>query len=200
MKKERGKHLLFVLLLILGITGNTYVYATEDSGTAAEKLPEVEVMEYVNIREHPTTDARILGHIPGETVLQPLGKEENELGELWYQIRYEGITGYIRGTTVKPAVEENAQEEASKEVLTEEAAEEITKEPAAEEPMTRDAERLPSEEVTETEITEEQTISTQTTREAVHPIDRAAVLFFGGALFCLVPMVLLIRRIRKQQF
>lgn len=199
MKKGRGRQFLLVLLLIIGITGNTHVYATEDS--AAAETGKLVVVEYVNIREKPTTDARILGHIPGETVLEPLGAQKNELGELWYQIRYEGITGYIRETTVVPqkAQEEIAEETVAEETIIEEKAvteETVTEEMATQEPITQEP---VTEEPAETETPSKQEVSVQTTREAVNPIDKAASLFFGGAFLCLIPIALLIKKIRKQQ-
>lgn len=58
-------------------------------------------MEVVNIRENPSTDEEILGKIPRGTTLDYIDTITNTIGEVWYEVSYEDVYGFIKQSTVK---------------------------------------------------------------------------------------------------
>lgn len=67
---------------------------TGDSGK------RIQIMETINIRSGASTDTEIVGKIRQGETLSYLAETENELGETWYEIEYNGVCGYIRKDTV----------------------------------------------------------------------------------------------------
>lgn len=57
-------------------------------------------MQAVNIRENPSTDGEILGIIPTGETLEYIDVTTNPSGEVWYEISYENIYGFIKQSTV----------------------------------------------------------------------------------------------------
>lgn len=58
-------------------------------------------LEVVNIRENPSTDENILGKIPRGTTLDYIDVITNTIGEVWYEVSYEDISGFIKQSTVR---------------------------------------------------------------------------------------------------
>ena len=66
------------------------------SGSLAEKVGLVTATG-VNIRKGPSTETAVAGFVAGKnTVVQVLGSDSG-----WYQIKYNGVTGYIRSDLMK---------------------------------------------------------------------------------------------------
>lgn len=57
-------------------------------------------MQAVNIRENPSTAGEILGQIPSGIMLDYMDVITNPMGEVWYEISYEDVRGFIRQSTV----------------------------------------------------------------------------------------------------
>lgn len=58
-------------------------------------------MEVVNIRENPSTAEEILGKIPRGTTLDYIDTITNAIGEVWYEVSYEDINGFVKQSTVR---------------------------------------------------------------------------------------------------
>lgn len=64
-------------------------------------------LERVNIRESASTDAEILGSLPKNEEVRVLAICGNEIGEVWYQIIYKDLIGFVRNTSLKIEEDEN---------------------------------------------------------------------------------------------
>lgn len=92
---------------------NTSEMNTQVQGPVAEEenenennLPDsvekqIYTLEVVNIRENPSTDEEILGKIPRGTTLNYIDVITNTIGEVWYEVSYEDIQGFVKQSTVR---------------------------------------------------------------------------------------------------
>lgn len=172
----------------------------------SQKKQQIECAQNVNIRLQPTTEAEIVGRVPQHTILEPIQTQENEQGEIWYQIEYEGIMGFVRESAVdiieveetvenmETELQSNEEEFVEAEMQTgiEEDAEFI------EEKQDIKAEKSDKQDSNEKEKAEAE-IYRVTTRKAVNPIDRVAILLGLGILLSALLALLVIKLMRKQQ-
>lgn len=63
----------------------------------------IQITETINIRSGASTDTEIVGKIRQGETISYLDALENEIGETWYEIEYNGVYGYIRKDTVTEA-------------------------------------------------------------------------------------------------
>lgn len=63
----------------------------------------IQITETINIRSGASTDTEIVGKIRQGETISYLDALENEIGETWYEIEYNGVHGYIRKDTVTEA-------------------------------------------------------------------------------------------------
>lgn len=171
-----------------------------------QKKQQIECAQNVNIRLQPTTEAEIVGRVPQHTILEPIQTQENEQGEIWYQIEYEGITGFVRESTVDIIEVEEAVENREPESRTNE---EKSVEAETQTDIEEKAEVIEEKQDIKTEKSDKQDSNEQeksraeiqslTTRKAVNPIDRVAILLGLGILLSALLALLVIRLMRKQQ-
>lgn len=161
---------------------------------------QIEVMQNVNIREQPTTGAEIIGRVPQHTILEPLQVQENEAGERWYQISYEGIVGYVKESAVElietpqESEEEESQSEEMENVQVERVQEDLTESENVEYAYSDI-----QEEKKVTDETEKETAIQETTRKAVNPIDHIVVLFLSGIVLSFIPIIFVQKAFRKER-
>ena len=60
----------------------------------------IQVKEIVNVRGSASTASDVVGKIQKDTVLNVLSVQENELGEIWYEVAHENGRGFIRESGV----------------------------------------------------------------------------------------------------
>lgn len=80
--------------------GGTAQDGSMESGSLEDAEKRIQIMETINIRNGASTDTEIVGKIRQGETLSYLAETENELGETWYEIEYNGVRGYIRKDTV----------------------------------------------------------------------------------------------------
>lgn len=178
----------------------------EETGQSKESHNQINVIQNVNIREYPTTDAEIVGRVPSNTILESLQKQENEAGEIWYQISYEGVNGYIRESAVDiieieqgNEVETQEQPEQTKNTTATEIQEiTIPQEEAEDTPQSVQVVSKENNRVTEKER-EQAVVYQKTTRKAVNPIDEVVLFIMLGMVVSLLPVIFIMRRIRKKR-
>lgn len=183
-------------------------------------VQRIETVDNVNVREIPSTDAEIVGKVPHNTVLEPLQTQENENGETWYQIEYEGTVGYIRDTAVNMVTvalekeadgEEQSADDAqiingiseAQEIQGIDQKEEtasVEQIPTIEEEQKikteKDAEMMESDEKTDWGVQEP---DTKTSRKWVNPIDKVAIMLILGMVVSAVAIIYILKKIRKEQ-
>lgn len=193
--------------------------ALDESGQT--DMHYIETRNNVNIREQPSTAASIAGRIPQNTVLEPLQVYENDNGEIWYQIEYDGSVGYIRDTTVNSisqsiqnteAVRDSAESAGITETVQDETENSEGTESARNETESSEEEsfrEIKNAQETETEAakqqaqTEKQDAETaanqETTRKWANPIDKTVILLVLGVLISGFAAGYIVKRIRKEQ-
>lgn len=199
----------------LGIKGyikKEYVKQEIQEEIEIQKKQQIEFAQNVNIRLQPTTEAEIVGRVPQHTILEPVQTQENELGEIWYQIEYEGIIGFVRESTVDIIEVEETIENVEAEPQTsgtelvepetwisvEVGAETIKEEAKLDtEAEKDDAQEIDKQEKKSTEEREE--IYKVTTRRLVNPIDGVVVMLGLGILLSAFLALLVIKLMRKEQ-
>ena len=78
-----------------GFEGNNFA-----PGTAAMVISR----EYANLRAEPRLGSEILGSADRREIVDVLDRIGNpEDGFIWYQVMYQGVTGWIRGDLLQPA-------------------------------------------------------------------------------------------------
>ncbi len=55
----------------------------------------------VNVREAPSLDARTLGQIPAAGAVFPYERTVTAGGSTWYKVSYQGVSGYLLGSTAR---------------------------------------------------------------------------------------------------
>lgn len=74
----------------------------EDENNLPDSVKEqLFTMQVVNIRENPSTSAEVVGKIPSGTTLDYIDSTTNTMGEIWYEISYEDISGFVKQSTVQ---------------------------------------------------------------------------------------------------
>lgn len=189
-----------------GDSGENGQYGTEE---------QIQITETINIRSAASTETEIIGKIPQGVTLGCIAVQENEIGETWYEISYNGVHGYIRKSAVteQPGVIKEAPDTwadgngsasieqetvpAQEKAQTQEAfpaVSEETVEPFKNtEEKTENAEALGAEESTETEITDTEAAASG----RGFRIDWIAAAAFAGSLLCMAAMACLLRRMAR---
>lgn len=183
----------------------------ENEENEIEKKWQIEFKQNVNIRLQPTTEAEIVGRVPQYTILEPLQTQENDLGEVWYQIVYEGVTGFVRESAVDIIEIEDTVE------ISEEVIQEIeTKAAELETEMNTETEiKITGEEgqkeetenrvIQETEKQEKKSQKTVeavqkvTTRKMANPIDCVVIVLVIGIVTSAFMAVMVLKLMRKEQ-
>lgn len=58
---------------------------------------------YANLRSHPALDSEVLGNAPRREIVEVIDRVGNlNDGFLWYQVTYNGVTGWVRGDLLQP--------------------------------------------------------------------------------------------------
>lgn len=171
-----------------------------------QKKQQIEFAQNVNIRKLPTTEAEIVGRVPQHTILEPVQTQENEQGEIWYQIEYEGIIGFVRENTVDIIEIEETVENVKNELQTNK--EEFV-EPQTQTGMEEETEEIKEKQESKPEKSDKQDNDKQEkigtepdriiTRKTVNPVDGVVVLLGLGSLISALLAWLVIKRMRKQQ-
>lgn len=182
----------------------------EDADTKIEDVQEdngqdnirrqIETMQAVNIRKNASIEEDVVGKIPQGTILDCISTQENEIGEIWYEITYSGIHGYVRESTVnviETVIQEEADLETGNEINLpyeampqhEEKAEETTEE---------------STQISEQQVEFEETLIQENAEEPSAKwlprrfrMDWIVVFSFLGCLLCMAEMYYLLRRMLK---
>lgn len=81
-----------------------------DNPASTEPLGELNVLETINFRRQPSTDSEIIAKIEGGTKLTYYEKHINEQGELWYQVLYGDISGYVADSAVEIVQQEQTDD------------------------------------------------------------------------------------------
>ena len=176
----------------------------ENEENEIEKKWQIEFKQNVNIRLQPTTEAEIVGRVPQYTILEPLQTQENELGEIWYQIEYEGITGFVRESAVDIIEMEDTVE------ISEEVTQEIETTTSESEPEmnTETEEQYEETENRVVQETEKQEMESQklvevvqkvTTRKTANPIDGVVIVLVMGIVASAFMAVMVLKLMRKEQ-
>lgn len=194
----------------LGIKG--YIkkeYVENGAATEENEQPKKWKMEFsqnVNIRLQPTTESEIVGRVPQYTILEPLQIQENDLGEIWYQIEYEGVVGFVRESAV-----DIIEIEDTSELLGEKSQEEDTQTMEAETETKIDTETKITEKETESEAVQEtdtqemqsmqpsDTVGKVTARKRVNPIDGIVIMLGAGSVVSAFLAMQVMKRMRKEQ-
>lgn len=80
-------------------SGNT-IENNADNDILPGQLGELNVLETINLRRQPSTASEIIVKIERDTKLPYFDEYVNELGEVWYQVSYENIMGYVTDSAV----------------------------------------------------------------------------------------------------
>lgn len=183
----------------------------EETQQSIEQTPQKQIkfIQNVNIRELPTIEAEIVGRVPRNTILEPLEKQENESGEVWYQINYEGIIGYIRESTVDIIEIEREEEQIEKQIekqieeLPQQETAIVMQEVAISQEEVENIEQSVKQASKETEKIAEEMRNTVvceiTTRKSVNPIDGVMLFIMLGMIVSLVPVICIMRKVRKKR-
>lgn len=183
----------------------------ENEENEIEKKWQIEFKQNVNIRLQPTTEAEIVGRVPQYTILEPLQTQENELGEIWYQIEYEGITGFVRESAVDIIEMEDSveiSEEVSREIETKTAEFETEMNTETEIKITGEEgqnEETENRVIQETEKQEKkkqipvEAVQKITTRKMVNPIDGVVIILGLGILISAFLAMIVVKLMRKEQ-
>lgn len=179
----------------------------EETQQSIEQTPQKQIkfIQNVNIRELPTTEAEIVGRVPRNTILEPLEKQENESGEIWYQINYEGIIGYIRESTVDIIEIEREEEQIEKQIeeLPQQETAIVMQEVAISQEEVENIEQSVKQASKETEKIAEEMRNTVvceiTTRKSVNPLDGVMLFIMLGMIVSLVPVICIMRKVRKKR-
>lgn len=201
----------------LGIKGyikKEYMKQETQETIEIQKKQQIEFVQNVNIRLQPTTEAEIVGRVPQHTILEPVQTQENELGEIWYQIEYEGIMGFVRESTVDIIEVEETVENVEEEPQPQTNEAELV-EPEPQISVEMDAEIIKEEEKQDIKIEKSDTqendkqekksteereeIYKVTTRKAVNPIDEVVIRLGLGSLLSAFLALLVIKLMRKEQ-
>ncbi len=207
MKRRWGVYAL-VWMLLMAVSGMS-AKATESVEHSEQVL---QVLENVNIRQMPTTESRIVGNIPRETELAYIAAWENEKGEVWYEITYQAIDGYITASVVdagespmtpQPIAlmeEETTQMQETEEMSETEDA--FVEQETLEEEVQTETESIPIVMETKEEIeTQEQfsvvQIEDRKTNQKMRMPDCFEIGICLGILICILVLIRLIRKIRQ---
>ncbi len=101
-KDKYPKYLLVVIvitiaILIRGITYNTSIKLKPQSNERNKSVQQLEIKcKYINIREKPGSNEKLLGKVYEKEIFTILGSKEGYNKSKWYKISTEyGVTGYI---------------------------------------------------------------------------------------------------------
>lgn len=199
----------------LGIKGyikKEYVKQEIQETVEIQKKQQIEFVQNVNIRLQPTTEAEIVGRVPQHTILEPVQTQENEMGEIWYQIEYEGIMGFVRESTVDIIEVEEAVENVETEPQTNEAElvetetqisievdAEIIEEEEKQDIKIEKSDIQKNDKQEKKNVEKRDEIHVVTTRKTVNPIDGVLIMLGLGVLLSAFLALLVIKLMRKEQ-
>ena len=66
-----------------------------------EHPSKVRALQIVNVRTGPSLESERAGRASKDTVFDCIGSCVNEIGEVWYEVVYNDISGYVRDSTVE---------------------------------------------------------------------------------------------------
>lgn len=195
-----------------GYIKKEYVKQEVQESPEPQKKQQIEFIQNVNIRLEPTTESEIVGRVPQHTVLEPLQRQENEKGEIWYRIEYEGISGFVRESAVditevdasvrdveteqQTSVGEAVKLETDVSTETELQSAEVEE---IEEKDIQEADKQEGNKSEQKNIVEKETAQRVITKKVVNPIDGVVIGLCFGILLSMLLAVLVVKRMRKEQ-
>ncbi len=171
------------------------------SDASAGQQGELNVLETINFREQPSTDSEVIARIEHNTRIPYFEEYVDESGEVWYQVSYENMTGYVTGSAV--AIVQQTQPDEDIQTQPDEAPPERSnaRENVRENVQstgqifgTKTVSGIAAASKTETGIT-----SVSVSDEKKHHIkfDMLAIVCIIGDIFCAVMLALLLKKIYK---
>ncbi len=188
----------------IGYIKREEVYREEIDTQDIEQTTKTQIRfrKNVNIRKLPTKDSEIVGRVPETTILEPIQRQENEVGETWYQIEYEEISGYILETTVEiieieqeAVLPENELQSQDEEMTVEEVSSSSIQYEEREHTL---LERQGKKEAND-KIEKKEVAYNKTTRKQVSPIDKVVVILAVGMVCSMLPVIFIVTRIRGKR-